>query len=649
VSVQFGRWNFDGQPADREYLAKAEGTLSPYGPDGGGTYIKDSAGILFRALHTTKESRSETQPHITPSGAVLNWDGRLDNGAEFIRELRDIQGTRSTDVSIVAAAYERWGTGCFAKFIGDWALSIWNPTDRSLILAKDPIGTRHLYYTFDQEQVCWSTVLDPLVLLAGKTFALEEEYIAGWLSFFPATHLTPYVGIHSVPPSTSVFIRAGKHKVSKYWDFDPSKRIRYRTDAEYEEHFRLVFAEAVRRRLRSDSPILAELSGGMDSSSIVCMADSLIARGDAETPRLDTLSYYNDSEPNWNEYPYFTKVEEKRGRVGCHIDVGNREQTKLNLETKCFAATPGAGGQSSEATNQFRACMTSQGNCVLLSGIGGDEVLGGVPTPIAQLQNLLARIQFRALAHQLKVWALNKRKPWFHLLLEAARGFFPPAFVGVPKHRRPAPWLHPNFVKRHRAALTGYETRLELLGPLPSFQENLITLDGLRRQVGSFVLSPDPLIDTRYPYLDRDLLEFVYAIPREQLVRPGQRRSLMRRSLIGVVPEELLNRKRKAFVARTPIAAISSDWDTLLEVSQHMISSFLGIVESEGFLDALQNARQGRAVPIVPLFRAIGVEFWLRNLRDSKLLNLAASTKNSHSAANEESANCQGKWKTQLS
>jgi len=287
--------------------------------------------------------------------------------------------------------------------------------------------------------------------------------------------------------------------------------------------------------------------------------------------------------------------------------------------------------------------MTAQRNRVLLSGIGGDEVMGGVPTPIAELENLLARLRFRVLAHQLKVWALNKRKPWFHLLLEAARGFLSPALVGLPKHRRPPPWLHPNFVKRHRAAVTGYETRLKLLGPLPSFQENLLTLDGLRRQVGSFVLSPEPLHETRYPYLDRGLLEFVYAIPREQLVRPGQRRSLMRRALIGIVPEELLNRKRKAFVARTPIAAISIDWETLLEMSQHMISSFLGIVQSKGFLDALQNAGHGREVPTVPLFRAIGVEFWLRNLRDSKVLDLAASTKNNHSARNEEGANCQGK------
>src|SRR6266436_8553996 len=112
---------------------------------------------------------------------------------------------------------------------------------------------------------------------------------------FPAVHLTPCVGIHSVPPSSFVLLRPGKHVVSKYWDFDPGKRIRYRADAEYEEHFRTVFAQAVQRRLRSDRPVLAELSGGMDSSSIVCMADLVIARGQAHCPRLDTISWFVSS------------------------------------------------------------------------------------------------------------------------------------------------------------------------------------------------------------------------------------------------------------------------------------------------------------------------------------------------------------------
>ena len=427
MSVQFGRWNLDGKPVDPAYLAKVKPVIAPYGPDDEGAYAISNLSILYRAFHTTKESRRETQPHVSESGVVITWDGRLDNRAELIHCLRDVLTIGATDVSIVAAAYEEWGTNCFAKLVGDWALSIWDAKSCSLTLAKDPIGTRHLYYSIDSDHITWSTILDPLVLFAGKSFALCEEYIAGWFSFFPATHLTPYIGVNAVPPSSSVVIRSGKQTVTKYWDFDPAKQIRYRTDAEYEEHFRAVFGEAVRHRLRSDSPILAELSGGMDSSSIVCMADTIIARGAAETPRLDTISYYDDAEPNWNERPYFTKVEEKRGRTGTHIDMGSQEPLKFDLDMDHFAATPGSGfGRLSEPSRQIASCIASQGNRVVLSGIGGDEFTGGVPTPAPELQDLLARGHFRALAHQLKLWALNKRKPWFYVLFDAAREFFPP-------------------------------------------------------------------------------------------------------------------------------------------------------------------------------------------------------------------------------
>ena len=626
MSVQFGRWNTDGKPVDRDYFEKVKPVIAPYGPDDGGSYRKDGISILYRAFHTTKESRREVQPHVTESGAVITWDGRLDNRVEFIRQVPNVLTTSSTDLSIVVAAYQEWGTDCFAKLVGDWAISIWDAKSSSLLLAKDPIGTRHLYYSIDNEQVTWSSILDPLVLFASKSFALCEEYIAGWFSFFPAAHLTPYVGIHSVPPSSSVVIQNGTRIVTKYWEFDPAKKIRYRTDAEYEEHFRAVFREAVRRRLRSDSPVLAELSGGMDSSSIVCIADTIIASGAVEAPRLDTISYYDDSEPNWNERPYFTKVEEKRGWTGTHIDVGSQPSLKFEPDNDHFAVTPGSSsGHFSEASRQFAACIRSQGNRVVLSGIGGDEFTGGIPTPNPELADLLARGHFRALARQLKVWALNKRKPWFYLLFDAARGFLPPAVVGVPKYKRPMPWLNPAFVNRNRAALTGYENRTKIFGPLPSFQGNVGTVDALRRQVACSDLSSDPPREKRYPYLDRGLLEFLTAIPPEQLVRPGQRRSLMRRALIGIVPDELLNRKRKAFVARGPRIAIAAEWPHLMELGQHMLVSSLGLADSTRFMDALQKSRQGADVPMVPLMRTLGIELWLRSLTTRYVLGDVAA------------------------
>src|SRR5712692_5625699 len=489
MSVQFGKCNFDGKPVDRTDLDQVRPVLASYGPDSEGYICKDNLGILYRAFYTTKESHDEAQPQVLASGAVITWTGRLDNRENLTRQLSEVKPAGHTDLAIAGAAYERWGTNCFAKLIGDWALSIWDPGDRSLILAKDFIGTRHLYYSVENDQATWCTLLDPLVLFAGHSFKLDEEYIAGWLSLFPATHLTPYIGIHSVPPSSFIRLARGAQTIARYWEFDPTKRIRYRTDGEYEEHFRAVFSESVRRRLRSKSPVLAELSGGMDSSSIVCIADEVIARRVAETPRLDTVSYYDDSEPNWNERPFFTKVEEKRGRTGCHIDVSKQEPFNLEFENDRFIATPGSGGRRpSESEKKYLELMTSQGSRVVLSGVGGDEILGGVPTPTPELENLLARARFSTLAHQLKVWALNKRKPWFHLLFEAARGFLPIFLVGIPNYKKPAPWIDPDFLKRNRAVLQGYHRRLKLFGPPPSFQDNIATLDVLRRQLACSVL-----------------------------------------------------------------------------------------------------------------------------------------------------------------
>jgi asparagine synthase (glutamine-hydrolysing) len=612
MSVQFGRWNFAGEPAAPTYIEKVNTLLSPYGPDRSGFYSAAGLSIMHCAFHTTKESRSEVQPHVSASGMVIAWDGRLDNRLELLGSLQDVLGGAATDVAIVAAAYERWGTKCLAELLGDWALAIWNPSARFLLLAKDFIGTRHLFYAYDKAQVAWSTILDPLVLLGEKTLALDEGYLAGLVSFFPAAHRTPYLGIHAVPPSSFVLLRPGECTVEKYWDFDPGKQIRYPTDADYEEHFRSAFMQAVKRRLRSDRPVLSELSGGMDSSSIVCMADVVLAHGAAETPRLDTVSYYNDSEPDWNERPYFTKVEERRKRTGCHIEVGAPESSELASVSEPFAPTPFSRRRSSERTREFEACLTSQGNRVVLSGIGGDEFMGGVPTPVPELMDLLARAQFKTLARQLTAWALNRRKPWIHLFLEAARGFFPVSVVGVPQYLRPPRWLNPDFVKRQRDALRGYPSRVNLFGPLPTFQQGLFTIDALRRQLACSVLSREPLYEKQFPYLDRTLLEFICAIPRTQLVRPGERRSLMRRAMVGIVPDEILDRKRRAFAVRSPTTAICTEWAHLVKESREITSETLGILDASAFSREVDEAGRGREVHIVRMSRMLEIESWLR-------------------------------------
>jgi asparagine synthase (glutamine-hydrolysing) len=580
-------------------------------------------GILYRPFHTTHNARFTLQPHVTKSKVVLVWDGRLDNRAAVQRKLRLPEDIRQADVAIVAAAYEEWGQACLAEFVGDWALSLWNPHDRSLLLAKDFLGTRHLYYSLNQKNVAWSTVLDPLVLLAGRSYALNEEYIAGCLSRFPAAHLTPYVGIESVPPSSVVVIRNGRQSVRKYWDFDPGNTVYYSKDKEYEEQFRTLFAQAVRRRLEADRPVLAELSGGMDSASIVCMADAAAARGIADSCRLDTLSYYSDAEPQWDERPYFTLVESRRGRAGFHIDLGSELSATFGTESNGFAATPGSRPRENDAGNEFRAYLREQGYRVVLSGTGGDEVAGGVPTPLPELEDYLARGRIALLAHSLKLWSLAKQKPWFLLLLETGRGFLPRSGARLSKGKQSLTWLTPEFVRRNHMAFEGYAARLKWFGPLPSYQENLCALETLRRQIECDPLPPAPSYEKRYPFLDRDLLEFLYGVPRDQIVRPGQRRSLMRRALADLVPKEILNRKRKACLIRMPLAAISMQWESLCSAKHPFLCASLGIVEFDRLSEAIEGARRGLSFPVVTLMRTLAIEHWLRGIENA---HVAAET-----------------------
>ncbi|PYX50211.1 MAG: hypothetical protein DMG76_35330 [Acidobacteria bacterium] len=620
MSVQFGILNLDGKPVRAELFEKVLPMIAPYGPDGTNSYIKNNLGVLFCAFHSTPEAVRETQPHMSlRSGATLTWDGRLDNRAELVRGLSESVTSGAADVSIVAAAYERWGKDCFEKIVGDWALSIWDQNERTLFLAKDFAGIRNLYYTVDNAQVTWSTILDPLVLTAGHTFGLNEEYIAGLLMDYPGAHLTPYVGIQSVPPCSYFSISAHRQSTRKYWDFDPRKQIRYRSDTEYEEHFRTVFSESVSRRLRSHAPILAELSGGMDSSSIVCVADQIIAQGKACPPRLDTVSRYDDSEPNWDERPYFTKVEEKRGRAGYHIDVGAQQKTESAHEGDYFRATPDSSAGPPPPNDRFIEHVRNQGYRALLCGIGGDEAMGGVPNPVPELADYLIGVRFRQLASQLKKWCLAQRKPWMHVLFEVIRDFVPR--TGLPEPLKRAPWLRSDFLKRQRRTFFEKYRSFALFGPRPSFQSNLSTIAAMRDELG--FKSPDRFLclERRYPYLDRNLLEFVYAIPGEQILRPGQRRSLMRRALRGIDPKEILERKRKAFVARAPMTYLANDWASLSTLIHQMALNSLGIIDSEKLLEELQKARSGEVVSLPHLLRPLVAERWLRSLAPWKVLN----------------------------
>src|SRR5215813_13016225 len=146
MSALGGIYNFDGAPVDDGMLLSLSRGLAGRGPDGGQEVKLGSVSMVYRAFHTNRESRLERQPLVSASGCILAWDGRLDNYRELLAMLRDKVRGHQTDAAIVIAAYRKWGVNFLSRLIGDFALSLWDPQLKRLLLARDLVGTRPLFY-----------------------------------------------------------------------------------------------------------------------------------------------------------------------------------------------------------------------------------------------------------------------------------------------------------------------------------------------------------------------------------------------------------------------------------------------------------------------------------------------------------------------
>lgn len=621
MSAQAGVWNFDGRPVEPKQIKGISEFLKQQGPDGESHYIDGSVALLYRPFHTTAESRREKQPYFSHRGFILTWDGRLDNRHTLIADLRSDFEANPTDVAIVAAAFDRWETDCFRRLIGDWAVSIWKPEPRELFFASDHMAIRHIFYYLKRDRILWSTDLSSLVLLSNDKFHINDDYIAGYLAHNPDAHLTPYLEIREVPPGHFVCVRNGSASSERFWRFNPRSRIRYNKDSEYEEHFRNIFRQSVQRRLRSDSTVLAELSGGLDSSSIVCMADDIIAKGGAETPRLDTISYYDKMEPSGDDWAYFQKVEAKRGRTGVHIDGSRRTTSPDSLACTGFCPLPGGLGFGHKIDTERADAVRSEGYRAVLSGIGGDEFTGGIPDPRAHLADLIVQFKFFTLAGQLMAWSLVKRRPWIQLLWQSAIVILP-ASLGqyFAKEAKLESWIKKDFAKRTGLGRRQIDSAEHFGLWLPTRRSYIAGVLTMANNLAKLAPPTQALEEARYPFLDQDLIEFVLSIPADQLLRPGERRSLMRRSLSGIVPQEILSRRTKQVGQRTPMLILERHWDELQNIYKTSISSRLGYIHEVQLLKTISDTRVGQIVPLVRVLWTVSLEYWLRDLAVRGLL-----------------------------
>jgi asparagine synthase (glutamine-hydrolysing) len=613
MSIVFGAMHTEERAVEESELIVLAQATERYAQDGTSTRASGRIGMGFQPYYTHQRSRLETEPIQDPRGNMLTFDGRLDNHRELNRVL-GLSENKIEDSRIVLAAYERWGEGCFARLVGDWAVVLWSHESRSLYLARDHAGSRTLYFEHKNGNIHWSTYLETL-LAREKGRELDAYYAASYLACQPTRDLTPYQGIGSVPPGHYARFHAGSVTIKAYWQPTIEYKIICKGDGEYEERFRALFEQSVRRRTGEGAPIMAELSGGMDSTSIVCMSDRLRrAAGAMSSQLIDTISYYDDSEANWNDSDYFSVVEMQRGKMGIHFPVSFGNRTFLSIpESDSIRAFPGADSYSSVQEQLFEDAVARRGYRSILSGVGGDEVLGGVPNPLPELADLLVGGDLSVLLKRTLAWCLPNRTPAIHMLVNTI-GYIASLHTRPRVDMAATPWLFQTGTGSLLERIRDTREVDKFTGFSPSQIGNGIGWWKLLETLPSCCPGNRTRLEFRYPYLDRDLVEFLFSIPREQLLKPGRRRSLMRRALTGIVPEQVLERRRKASIIRGPLALIQREFQTLKALFAEPLIARYGLVDTARLDRCLELAANGSKPEYWPgLIRMAFFEIWLQH------------------------------------
>jgi asparagine synthase (glutamine-hydrolysing) len=547
-----GIFNPDGRPVGRVALERMAKSVAHRGPDGAGIWLHGSVGLGHRTFHSTPESFQSEMPLADENGDFcLTLDGRIDNRDDVKKSLL-AQGFRlrnDSDAEFVLRAYECWGEDCPAKLIGDFAFAIWDHRRQRLFCARDFIGIKPFYYFFDGRVFLFSSEPHSLLEFAEVPALVNEGMVGEYLTVNISNRdETLFEKIRRLPPAHSLAVESGKLSLRRYWDIDSARQIRYRTEAEYGEHFLSLFREAVKCRLRVHGGIAADLSGGLDSSSIVSVAQSLIQSGAVAEKGFEIYSQVFPGQ-EYDESDYIKAVVE-RWKIGSTLVLPGRLRADRFIEhARRYKDFPGYPNGSIVDPildlAQQKACRVN------LKGVGGDDVF-----TISQPHYSIAMRKFRFW----KAWqdlrlavegqVVSPIPPARLYLRAALRRLFEKrlAAVGKPTDEPLPNWIEPEFARRIELA-----DRLRQKASEQQFadadQECLYSV-----VFDSWILHNIEVeerastfygLEQRQPFRDRRIVEFCCAIPAEQREKNGLTRVALRTAMRGLLPEKVRRRRTK--------------------------------------------------------------------------------------------------------
>ncbi len=556
---------------------------------------------------------------------VVVFNGEIYNYPQLRVELEaDGAFFRTTsDTEALLHLYARHGAEMLHRLRGMFAFAIWDEARRGLFLARDPYGIKPLYTANDGWTFRFASQVK--ALLAGGHISRDPEPagIVGFHLFGSVPEpFTLYRDIRRLEGGCSITVRPGKIDRRRYFDIDPAKRIRYRTDAEYAEHFESLFREAVRCRLRNIDGVAAELSGGLDSSLVVGIAQRLFREGRAPAPRFETFSIKFD-DPQADERSF---IDDVAGMWGLETNWSPPFFAKFSdfladiRRYRSFTARP-----NSVMDTLMHRAMRERGFRVVLTGQGGDQWFGGSPDCFTELlcgfrlvelfrllrdeaaypTRVLGRQRLLTLLLRRTLWPLVPPRPKFFInRLRGAR--LVPPFVNVEFARKLDLERARNASTRQLRGLsftqrTMYQVlNLGISIHFAEVNERECALAGL---------------EGRHPFYDRRVIEFAFAIPEDQRCRPRATKYIFRQPGHGLLPESVRQRRDKAEFSSLLVHGLEDVTNAL--GGEGAFGSFdvvqRGWVDAEQFrLVYRERMRNAASANLWPLWSVLELEMWSR-------------------------------------
>jgi asparagine synthase (glutamine-hydrolysing) len=566
----------DGRPAGAEAVEAMLSAMSYRGPDGSEVWTAGAVGLGCLMLRTTPESSREKLPKTDAAGRfVITADARIDNRDVLIARLGvgADQGCVTDDSDLILKAHKRWGEGAPAELEGDFSYCVWDRVKNELFCARDGFGVRPFYYNLTDKLFAFASEIRPLLKLSEVPKKLNETMVGDYLIGMQDDQaITFYQGIRRIPPGHFITVSGTSVRVRQYWSLDPDRELILSSDEEYAEAFRDLFVQAVTRRLRSAWPVATDLSGGLDSSSVTCVARGIADRSVAAP--LSSLSVIYDHVRECDERKFIDLVVAQGGLRALYFPGdGSTSWPYLNSPNSYDHDDP------FDAPNSFSASLMSmladQGIRVLLDGFDGDNT---VSHGTAYLAELAAGGKLIKLIREVKALSSRLQGSFIDLMWRKAIRPLTPAVVRRAWRRVSGygnrPWPKDALISREFAHNIGLAERYrELRGfylePMSDAREEhcrSLAWGGLTNHLeAADKLAARYSIEPRHPFFDRRLAEFCVAIPQEQKISNGWTRLVMRRAMAGILPEEIRRRLDKVDFFPSLIHGIIGLESSLLE------------------------------------------------------------------------------------